>query len=71
MTRFTIAICTWWLGMAGIAAAQSPAGMAAGGDGKSPPVKTVAAPPRSSVEILPPAPPPVAPAIARRGPDDP
>ena len=56
MRRLTIAICTCWLSMAGIAAAQPLAGIAAGGDPKAPPVKTVAAPPKSVVEILPPVP---------------
>ena len=55
MTRFTIAICMWWVGMAGIAAAQSPFN---GGNGKSSPVKTVAMPPSRGTEILPPAPAP-------------
>ena len=57
MIRFTIAICTWWITMTGIAAAQAPAGMSAGVEEKSPLVKTVAAPPKNSVEILPPTPP--------------
>jgi hypothetical protein len=56
MVRFTIAICTWWIGMTGVAAAQLPPGIAAGGEEKSPPVKTVAAPGKSSDEILPPLP---------------
>ena len=30
MKRFTIAICTWWIGLAGIAAAQSPVNAAGG-----------------------------------------
>ena len=55
MIRFTFAICTWWIGLTGIAVAQPPAGIVAGGDVKSPRVKTVVAPSRSSVEILPPA----------------
>jgi hypothetical protein len=56
MKRFTIAVCTCWIGLAGIAAAQSPAGTTVGGDGLSPQVKTVAAPPKGRGEILPPAP---------------
>ena len=58
MTRFTIAICTWWFGVAGIAVAQSPFN---GADGKSLPVRTVAAPPSRSGEILPPLPSPTTP----------
>ena len=30
MVRFTIAICTWWMSMTGIVAAQSPAGIPPG-----------------------------------------
>jgi len=56
MTRFTIAMCMGWFGLAGIVAAQSPNN---GGDGKSPPVKTVAAPPVRGVESVPPAPAPI------------
>ena len=55
MARFTIAICTWWISLTGVAVAQPPAGIVAGGDLKAPLVKTVAAPSRSSVEILSPA----------------
>ena len=63
MARFTIAICTWWISMTGIAAAQLPAGVAAGTEERLPPVKTAAAAAQSSVEILPPLPPtPAAPA---------
>ncbi|MGO9113502.1 MAG: hypothetical protein ACLP9L_30085 [Thermoguttaceae bacterium] len=57
MIRFTMAICSWWISVTGIAAAQTPAGLVASGAGKSPPVKTVTAPPPSSVDILPPLPP--------------
>ena len=56
MTHFTIAVCTWWLGLTGIGATQLPVGMFAGGEEPLPPVKTVAAPPRSGVEILAPVP---------------
>jgi hypothetical protein len=49
MKRFAITICAYWLGMAGIAAAQGPQ------------VKSVAAPARSSVDIVPPAPQPYSP----------
>jgi len=59
MTRFTIAICTWWISLTGTVIAQPPAGIAAVGEVKSPLVKSVAAPSRSSLEILPPAPPAV------------
>ena len=65
MIRLTFAICTWWIGLAGISAAQSPAGIAAGGEGKSSLVKTVAAPPRSSLEIVPPAAPAASPGEAQ------
>ena len=66
MIRFTIAICTWWISVTGVAAAQPPAGMAAGGDERLPAVKTVAAPPpKSSVEILPPVPPTASPGEAQ------
>ena len=61
MIRFTIAICSWWVSMAGLTAAQSPAGISAAGEGKSALVKTVAASSKS-VEILPPPPPVVSPA---------
>ena len=50
MTRFAIAICTW-VGLTGIAAAQTPFN---GGDGKSPPVSSVAAPYSPGMQILPP-----------------
>lgn len=64
MARFTIAICSWWISMAGLVVAQSPAGMSATGQGTLPPVKTVSVPAKS-VEILPPAlPTPPAPATA-------
>ena len=53
MARLTVAICGWWLGMVGAVAAQSPAGIAAQIEVKSPLVKTVAAPPKS-MEVLPP-----------------
>ncbi len=49
MKRFTIAVCIFWLGLVGIAAAQPPA------------VKTVASPSNRTVEILPPIPPAVSP----------
>jgi len=74
MTHFTIAICTWWVSVAGFAVAQSPAGASAAEKEKPPVVKTVAAPSKG-VETLPPAPvsapaaapapvPPPAPAIS-------
>ena len=53
MIRFTIAICTWWISVGGITAAQPPAGATVGGETKPPLVKSVAAPARSSPEILP------------------
>jgi hypothetical protein len=49
----------------GISAAQPPAGIALGAEGKSPLVKTVAAPSKSSVEILPPAAPTASPGEAQ------
>jgi hypothetical protein len=64
MTRLTLTICTWWISMAGIVAAQAPSVMAPRGDVKAPPVKSVAVPPKANVEILPPvlpAPAPLAP----------
>ncbi len=54
MIRFTLAICTWWITMTGIAAAQAPGGMSAAVEERSPLVETVAVPPKNSVEILPP-----------------
>ena len=60
MARFTMAICTWWITMTGVAAAQSPAGITVEKAVKFPLIKTVSAPPVSvtapppSVEILPP-----------------
>ncbi len=60
MTRFAIAICTW-VGLTGIAAAQTPFN---GGDGKSPPVSSVAAPYSPGMQILPPAPPPPLPVVS-------
>src|SRR5208283_4598656 len=53
MTRFTIAVFIGLFGLAGIAAAQSPV---TGGDGKSPPIKSVAVPLSRSAELVPPAP---------------
>jgi hypothetical protein len=44
-----------------MAAAQPPAGVAAGGDVRPAPVQSVAAPPRSVVEILPPVSPTTSP----------
>ncbi len=66
MARFTMAICTWWLGMVGMADAQPPGAMDAARSVKPPLVETVAAPPKY-VEILPKNPeilPPVAPAAS-------
>jgi len=50
MTRFTIAMCLGCFGLAGIVAAQAPI---SGGDGKSPPVKSVAAPLSRGAETVP------------------
>ena len=55
MARFTFTICTW-LGMAGIAAAQLPAGLGAGAGDTLPPAKTAVAHARTSDDILPPLP---------------
>jgi len=52
MRRFAITICTFWFGLAGIAAAQSPQ------------VKTVAPPAKSSADLTPPAPQSVSPGEA-------
>ena len=51
MERFTIALCTWWLSMTGVAAAQPPLGVSPVREVKSPLVKTVAAPAKSSVKL--------------------
>jgi hypothetical protein len=88
MIRFTLAICTWWIGMTGVAAAQPPAGVSAAPQARTPVVKSaepevttpvaksfepeattpvvksVAAPAKSTVEILPPLPPAVSPGEA-------
>ena len=65
MTRFTVAVCTWWIGMAGLVAAQSPAVISGAAEWQSP-VRTVAADSRN-VDILPSAPPVAAPAPASPG----
>ncbi len=53
MVRFTMAICTWWISMAGVAAAQPLPGATAADGVRSPKVETVAAPAASGVGILP------------------
>ena len=74
MVRFTMAICTWWLGVTGMAVAQPQTGTAVGNDYSATSVATVAPPLTSSAAILPPTtpttplknsavPPPPAPAV--------
>jgi hypothetical protein len=56
MTRFTITLCTCWVSLAGIAAAQPPSGLSVGADGKPGSMKTIGGPVKGGVEILPPLP---------------